>query len=316
MAKVITKKINYKQRLTDDTLDLSLSGLEVVPVKEIVEIIKAKKLNLAYNSLISLPDDFIKLQHIREIDLSKNKLKILPRNFGALQNLKNLDLLGNQLTDLPSSFMELKALQWLDLKDNPLNPTLKQAAGDCLDEKQCKKCALTVMVYCKAKAVEEDRLRQIEAKKKKELQRKREAEEKEKANQLKLQKKLEREKRRIENEQKKKEDTIDEISNSSSNQMNYSDNLNCPELSQKAASGSCSSVISAFLLSGIFLMILVSIYVLFTSYCRLPTKLTFELRKNSIVRKSLEFVDENICLYTDKNSEFFNMIIKTVQSYI
>ena len=36
MAKVITKKINYKQRLTDDTLDLSLSGLEVVPVKEIV----------------------------------------------------------------------------------------------------------------------------------------------------------------------------------------------------------------------------------------------------------------------------------------
>jgi hypothetical protein len=35
MAK-ITKKINYKQRLDDDSLDLSLSGLEVVPVKEIV----------------------------------------------------------------------------------------------------------------------------------------------------------------------------------------------------------------------------------------------------------------------------------------
>ena len=63
-------------------------------------------------------------------------------------------------------------------------------------------------------------------------------------------------------------------------------------------------------------MILVSIYILLTSYCRLPAKLTFELRKNSIVRKPLEFVDENICLYTDKNSEFFNMIIKTVQNYI
>jgi hypothetical protein len=55
----------------------------------------------------------------------------------------------------------------LDLKDNPLNTTLKQLAGDCLDEKQCKKCAINVMSYCKAKAVEEDRQRQIEAKKRK-----------------------------------------------------------------------------------------------------------------------------------------------------
>jgi hypothetical protein len=30
------KKINVKERLTDDSLDLSLSGLEIVPIKEIV----------------------------------------------------------------------------------------------------------------------------------------------------------------------------------------------------------------------------------------------------------------------------------------
>jgi hypothetical protein len=70
-----------------------------------------------------------------------------------------------------------------------------------------------------------------------ELQQKKEAEEKEKANQSKLQKKLEREKRRIESEQKKKEDKFDEISNSSSQQINDSDVLNRTEKKEKPASG-------------------------------------------------------------------------------
>ena len=39
-AKNKPKKINYKERLNDDDLDLSLCGLEVVPVKEIVISLK------------------------------------------------------------------------------------------------------------------------------------------------------------------------------------------------------------------------------------------------------------------------------------
>lgn len=35
-------------------------------------------------------------------------------------------------------------LRWLDLKDNPLEPDLAKAAGDCLDEKQCKQCSSKV----------------------------------------------------------------------------------------------------------------------------------------------------------------------------
>ena len=31
-----SKKINFKEKLTDDYLDLSLCGLETIPVKEIV----------------------------------------------------------------------------------------------------------------------------------------------------------------------------------------------------------------------------------------------------------------------------------------
>lgn len=37
-----------------------------------------------------------------------------------------------------------QSLKWLDLKDNPLEPGLAKAAGDCLDEKQCKQCATKV----------------------------------------------------------------------------------------------------------------------------------------------------------------------------
>lgn len=57
--------------------------------------------------------------------------------------------------------------KWLDLKDNPLEPKLKQAAGDCLDEAQCKKCAINVIKYVKQVASDEERLKQIELKKKK-----------------------------------------------------------------------------------------------------------------------------------------------------
>ncbi len=37
-----------------------------------------------------------------------------------------------------------QSLKWLDLKDNPLEASLAKAAGDCLDEKQCKQCATKV----------------------------------------------------------------------------------------------------------------------------------------------------------------------------
>ena len=41
-------------------------------------------------------------------------------------------------------FFILQSLKWLDLKDNPLEAGLAKAAGDCLDEKQCKQCSSKV----------------------------------------------------------------------------------------------------------------------------------------------------------------------------
>ncbi len=47
-----------------------------------------------------------------------------------------------------------------------MSPGLKQAAGDCFDESQCKKCAVNVIRFVKAQAADEERQRQVELKKK------------------------------------------------------------------------------------------------------------------------------------------------------
>ncbi len=42
-----------------------------------------------------------------------------------------------------------------------MNPKLKAAAGDCLDEIQCKKCAINVIKHIKQLASDEEREKQI-----------------------------------------------------------------------------------------------------------------------------------------------------------
>lgn len=94
------------------------------------------------------------------MDLSKNKLKQLPDNFGDLTKLKHLDLYKNELQHLPLSFSKLKGLRWLDLKDNPLVPAIKETAGQCLDSKQCLKCAKDIVHFYSALQEKIDQERQ------------------------------------------------------------------------------------------------------------------------------------------------------------
>nr|KAF6416200.1 hypothetical protein HJG59_009482 [Molossus molossus] len=141
MTKAGNKGGNLRDKLDGNELDLSLSDLNEVPVKELAALPKATILDLSCNKLTTLPSDFCGLTHLVKLDLSKNKLQQLPADFGRLVNLQHLDLLNNRLVTLPVSFAQLKSLKWLDLKDNPLDPALAKVAGDCLDEKQCKQCA-------------------------------------------------------------------------------------------------------------------------------------------------------------------------------
>ncbi|XP_012285195.1 leucine-rich repeat-containing protein 59 [Orussus abietinus] len=150
----MTIKMNLKDKLEDNVLDLSLCDLEEVPVKEIAEIKKASHLDLSNNLLTSLPNNFILLTHVVKLDLSKNMLTELPENFGELRHLKHLDLYSNQISRLPLSFGEMKKLTWLDLKGNPLSPAVATVAGPCSNASECQACARSI-VACMSKVKQE-----------------------------------------------------------------------------------------------------------------------------------------------------------------
>ncbi|CAG9863293.1 unnamed protein product [Phyllotreta striolata] len=140
-------KVNVKERYNDGKVDLSMSDLNDVPVKEIVTLKRVYSLDLSNNSLRTLPKSFPTLTGLTVLDLSKNELSELPQDFGNLVKLKHLDLYRNQLQHLPLSFSKLKGLKWLDLKDNPLVPAVAKVAGLCIDTKACQTCAKNIVEF-------------------------------------------------------------------------------------------------------------------------------------------------------------------------
>ncbi|XP_026172052.1 leucine-rich repeat-containing protein 59 [Mastacembelus armatus] len=174
-----SKVLNLKDKINGNEVDLSLCNLTEVPVKELALFPKATAVDLSCNNISSLPPEFCNLTHLVKVDLSKNQLACLPDDLGNLVNLQHLDLYNNKLTVLPVSFSQLRSLKWLDLKDNPLEPILAKAAGDCLDEKQCKQCATKVLQHMRTIQDEVDRAREKRLLREKELERKREAKQRE-----------------------------------------------------------------------------------------------------------------------------------------
>lgn len=189
-------KVNLKDKINGNEMDLSLCNLTEVPVKELAAFPKATVLDLSCNNITSLPPEFCQLSHLVKVDLSKNQLDSLPEDLGHLGNLQHLDLYDNKLSVLPVSFSELRSLKWLDLKDNPLEPSLAKAAGDCLDEKQCKQCAVKVLQHMRAIQEEVDKERERRLLKDKELEKKKEA-------QLRMREEKEREARKREKAEEK-----------------------------------------------------------------------------------------------------------------
>ncbi|XP_077107563.1 leucine-rich repeat-containing protein 59 [Ranitomeya variabilis] len=180
MSRAAGKAGNLRDKLDGNELDLSLSDLSEIPVRDLAALPKATVLDLSCNKLTMLPGEFCSLTHIVRLDLSKNQLVQLPSEFGRLVNLQHLDLLQNRLKALPVTFAQLKSLKWLDLKDNPLNPALAKAAGDCLDEKQCKECAQMVLQYMKVVQAEQEQDLQRKLLEEQALKQKREAEQRQK----------------------------------------------------------------------------------------------------------------------------------------
>ncbi|KAM8947247.1 leucine-rich repeat-containing protein 59 [Pelodytes ibericus] len=179
MSRATTKAGNLRDKLDGNELDLSLSDMSEIPVRELAAFPKATVLDLSCNKLTTLPGEFCFLTHIVKLDLSKNQLVQLPSEFGRLINLQHLDLLQNRLKVLPVTFAQLKNLKWLDLKDNPLIPAVAKVAGDCLDEKQCKECAHAILLYMKTVQSDQDRELQRKLMEERAQKQKREAEQRE-----------------------------------------------------------------------------------------------------------------------------------------
>ncbi|KAK3758287.1 hypothetical protein RRG08_004109 [Elysia crispata] len=213
-------KESLRDKLEGNELDLSLSNLDTVPVKELALLPKATHLDLSCNQLTILPDPFCTLTHLIKLDLSKNSLSELPHDFGQLENLQQLDLLGNNLRTLPRSFCMLRKLRWLDLKDNPLEEGLKKNAGDCLDEAQCRKCATRILMYMtdldeqleKQYLLKKQRKEKEEAKKKQKEEMERQ--------QKRQEKKAEKERRRREHEARRAQEILAQNGDTSDEEFN------------------------------------------------------------------------------------------------
>ncbi|XP_052872120.1 leucine-rich repeat-containing protein 59-like [Anopheles cruzii] len=144
-----SEKINVRERLTDNQLDLSLMNISTVPVNEIKALRRATILDLSNNRIGAIKSDFLALTQLTQLDLSKNRITSICDDFGQLTNLRRLDLYNNQITRLPLSFGRLKNLKYLDLKNNPLHPEFGKKIGTFSDTSDCLGAAVRAVELMK-----------------------------------------------------------------------------------------------------------------------------------------------------------------------
>jgi len=255
---------SLKSKVEGNQLDLSLSSLTSVPVKELAALPKATCLDLSCNQLTWLPPDFCNLIHIVKLDLSKNQLTELPEEFGSLAKLQHLDLYQNQLGELPVSFCRLNSLKWLDMRDNPLEDDgLVSAAGECLSNTQCQVCARQVVAYMKKVQSDTERERQKRLKTEREALAARQAEEERAAAMKRAKKKAEKEQRRLQLAQKAAERNRKVSSNNSVGLERVGNGYTVPVQKMPVYGGlSCFQIM---LVAIMFVMSVVSVIYIFCS---------------------------------------------------
>lgn len=154
------------------------------------------------------------------------------------------------------------------MKDNPdLKPEVRKRAGDCLDKKQCEKCAREVVLYMKDVAAAEERDRQKELKRKREEEQKQLELEKQKQRELKELKKVEREKRFQELQKRKEEKEKQE-------QIEIASSVKSTQSKPKSSTSSSSKSSFGFIFTILLLLVpLVVFYLLSDNYCNSSTRL-------------------------------------------
>ncbi|XP_058829885.1 leucine-rich repeat-containing protein 59 [Topomyia yanbarensis] len=141
------EKINVRERLTDNVLDLSLMNIATIPVNDIKILKRATILDLSNNAITVINKNFTSLVQLTKLDLSNNRIQLITDDFGNLVNLRHLNLYSNKIERLPLSFGRLKKLKYLDLKNNPLNPAFSKIIGTCIDQKGCIDAARKAIAF-------------------------------------------------------------------------------------------------------------------------------------------------------------------------
>lgn len=98
-------------------LDMYDTGLSVV-CEIINKFINLTSINLSFNNIYFLPEEFCSLKNLNRLIMDNNKLINLPEKIGELAMLKELKLRHNHLVKLPDSVKLLKNLEYMDLYNN------------------------------------------------------------------------------------------------------------------------------------------------------------------------------------------------------
>jgi len=244
---------SLKSKIDGNQLDLSLSSLTSVPVKDLASLPKATCLDLSCNQLTWLPPDFCSLSHIVKLDLSKNQLAELPEEFGGLAKLQHLDLYQNRLRELPVSFCRLNSLKWLDMRDNPLEDEgLVAAVGDCLSNAQCQLCAKQVVAFTKKVQSDTERERQKRLKADRDVLAAQRAEEERQSAEKRAKKKAEKERRRLLQAQRtadKKTDVPSADNDVNSERVRNGSTVSEQQRTNRGGLSCCQIVLAAMLLA-------------------------------------------------------------------
>ncbi len=145
-------RIDKAKTKAEDTLDLENLGLTGLPA-QIGDLSRVKDLNLNFNKLKSLPDQFsqlgrlkilnaggvnefssfprviLKLENLVHLDLSGNRLRHIPTDIGNLTHLTRLHLDSNYIEKLPHQIYRLTKLQVFSAASNPYLSTVPTDMG-------------------------------------------------------------------------------------------------------------------------------------------------------------------------------------------
>ncbi|XP_019868665.1 leucine-rich repeat-containing protein 20 [Aethina tumida] len=113
------------------TCDLSDNVITKIPPKFAVKFSLITDLNLSHNQMSKLPDECADLKSLERLDISYNTFISLPNCIFKIPKLLHLNASNNHIVDIEVEFMkEAPSLQVVDLTNNPVGPRIHEQLSE------------------------------------------------------------------------------------------------------------------------------------------------------------------------------------------